>query len=238
MKKSVMLMVGILAVALAGSAQATTTMFAVQNSTPADVFAVADDGQVTANGLTFKPATKKFGFGTTNPLSTLHVVDTAASFDRGLTIQQAVPGAAAAVINIKKSSGTEASPGFPAPVTGSNVAAIHGQVWDGNVNANTGGYVATASIFWATEPAASYTLNNIPTYIALATGNGDASASLPKTERFRITSDGRMRLYNQPAAPANNATCTQGDMILDAANANLYLCASTNSWRKLTFATY
>ena len=236
MKKSVILMVGLLAMALAGSAQAAT-MFAVQDATATDVFAVANDGQITAANLTFKPATKKFGFGTTNPLTSLHIVETAGNFDRGLTIQQIVAGASAAVINIKKSAGTEAIPTFPSSPT--NIAAIHGQVWDGNATANANGFTANASILMATDPG-TYALNNIPTYIAFATGNGGpgSAATNPWLERFRITYDGRMRLSNQPAAPVSGSTvCTTGDMILDAASGFLYLCTnSTGSvWKKATF---
>lgn len=45
MKKTVLLMAGVLAVALAGSAQAAT-MFAVQNASAVDKFVVQDDGKV------------------------------------------------------------------------------------------------------------------------------------------------------------------------------------------------
>jgi len=63
MKKGVMLLAGILAVALAGSAQAGTTMFAVQNSSAVDKFVVQD------TGLT--------GVGTATPTGgSLHVVAT------------------------------------------------------------------------------------------------------------------------------------------------------------------
>lgn len=63
MKKTVILMAGLLAVALAGSAQAGTTMFAVQNSAGTDQFVVQD------TGLT--------GIGTSTPSGgSLHVVAT------------------------------------------------------------------------------------------------------------------------------------------------------------------
>ena len=57
-------------------------------------------------------------------------------------------------------------------------------------------------------------------------------------EKLRIASDGRLRLSNQPAAPANNATCTVGDLILDAAGGYLYLCTATNSWKRTAFGSY
>ena len=63
MKKTVILMAGLLAVAFAGSAQAGTTMFAVQNSAGTDQFVVQD------TGLT--------GIGTSTPSGgSLHVVAT------------------------------------------------------------------------------------------------------------------------------------------------------------------
>lgn len=49
MKKGVLLMAGLLAVSLAGSAQAAT-MFAVQNSGGVDQAAITDTGDITANG--------------------------------------------------------------------------------------------------------------------------------------------------------------------------------------------
>jgi len=60
------------------------------------------------------------------------------------------------------------------------------------------------------------------------------------TERLRIAGDGRLRISNQPAAPANNVACTVGDLILDATNGYLYLCSSTTSpyWKRATFAAY
>jgi hypothetical protein len=51
MRKSVLLMAGLMTVALAGSAQAAgNTMFAVQDSTPTDRFTVSDTGVVNAAG--------------------------------------------------------------------------------------------------------------------------------------------------------------------------------------------
>lgn len=57
-------------------------------------------------------------------------------------------------------------------------------------------------------------------------------------ERICITSDGRTRYSNQLSAPANNAACTVGDTVMDAANGFMYLCTATNSWKRATFSSY
>ncbi|ACM19805.1 hypothetical protein Geob_1445 [Geotalea daltonii FRC-32] len=219
---------------MASVAGAAPKLIVKDNATPTpnDVFTVADDGQITAKDLTFKPATKKFGFGTSNPQTSLHLVELASPFDRGLTIGQHDAGTAAAVINIKKSSGTDASPGLPA--SGSNIAAFHAQVYDGNTTvAGANGWSANASFFFTAEPG-TYAAEYIPVAIRFDTGVAQAQ----KKERLRITSDGRLRISNQPTAPANNAICTVGDMVLDATNGFLYLCTATNSWKRTSFSTY
>jgi hypothetical protein len=60
MKKSVLLMAGLMAVALAGSAQAATTMFAVQDAAATDKMVVTDTGWI--------------GIGTAVPTAPFHVM--------------------------------------------------------------------------------------------------------------------------------------------------------------------
>lgn len=234
MRKMITSIAAILAVSalMVGAASAADKLVVKGTDGTTDVFKVADDGQITAANLTFKPATKKFGFGTTDPKTSLHIVELSSPFDRGLTIGQHDASTAAAVINIKKSGGTDASPSLTP--SGANVAAFHAQVYDGNTTiANANGFSANASFFFFAEPG-TYGVGNIPTGIRFETG---ISQTLRK-ERVRITSDGRLRLSNQPTAPANNAACTVGDMILDAPNGFLYLCTATDSWKRTSFTAY
>jgi len=219
-------------VALAVPAMAADKLIVKDAAGTTNVFTVADDGQVSAKDMMFKPATKKFGFGTTNPLTSLHISEPTAPFDRGLTISQYAAGGAAAIINIKKASGTEAVPGLPG--SGANIGAFHALAYDGNTDiANSGGYTASASLIFSLDPG-TYSQGFAPMNINFWTGVNQNV----KLERLRIASDGRLRLSNQPTAPANNATCTAGDLILDAPNGFLYLCVATNSWKRTSFAAY
>ncbi len=232
-------------VALAVPAMGADKLIVKNAGGTADVFKVSDtgvvttpgltiaaDGQMSASNLMFKPATKKFGFGTTNPLTSLHISEPTAPFDRGLTISQYAAGGAAAIINIKKASGTEAAPGVPG--SGANIGAFHALAYDGNIDiANSGGYTASASLIFTLDPG-TYSQGNAPMNINFWTG---ANQNV-KLERMRIASDGRLRLSNHPAAPANNATCTVGDLILDAPNGFLYVCSATNSWKRTSFTAY
>ena len=99
---------------------------------------------------------------------------------------------------------------------------------------NTGGTARHPAGFSASAEA-DWTANSWPTYFAFQT---TAPNSKVRTEHMRLTGDGRLRLTNQPAAPANNATCTAGDLILDAAGGYLYLCTATNSWKRAAFSSF
>ncbi len=99
---------------------------------------------------------------------------------------------------------------------------------------NTGGTLQHPAGF-AANAESDWTASSWPTYFAFQT---TASGSTTRTEHLRLTGDGRLRLTNQPAAPANNATCTAGDLILDAAGGYLYLCTATNSWKRAAFGSY
>lgn len=255
MKKVMNVVLAAAAVAvMAVPAIAAEKLVVKDNLTPANtVFKVESDGAITGGYLDttvvpnvyrinnyWNPTTKKYGFGTANPKTSLHLVEQTAPFDRGLTIAQHNDSIAAAVINIKKSYGSEAVPAIP-DKAGVNVAAFHAQVYDGNTTvANANGYSANASFVLFTEPAAAYSAGNIPTAIKFTTGVSQAG----NIERFRVASDGRIRMSNQPAAPANNAVCTKGDMILDATSGILYLCTIDNpngtvvAWKRTSFASY
>lgn len=82
---------------------------------------------------------------------------------------------------------------------------------------------------------AVFTDSSQPTSLTFGTTPVNTVAA---TEKLRITGDGRLRLSNQPAAPANNAPCTAGELVLDAAGGYLYLCTATNSWKRAAFSSY
>lgn len=244
MRKMMTTIAAVLAVSalMAGSALAADKLV-VKNSSNADVFKVDETGIATATGLQvgtgtvqgagmiFNNVTKMYGFGTTNPLSALHLTTSSATapIDRGLTLAQHTTDIAAAIININRSRGLEGSPSNLA--SGDNIAAFHAKPYDAtNVSGNW--YMPTASFIFGVDGATS---NGVaPTAMSFWTGSNAAT----RLERFRITSDGRLRISNQPAAPANNATCTTGDMIVSASTGYLYLCTGTNSWKRLAFAAY
>lgn len=61
------------------------------------------------------------------------------------------------------------------------------------------------------------------------------------TEKFRIQGAGNVRFSNQPAAPANNAAGTVGDMIVDAAGGFIYFCTGlggTNNWKRIALSAF
>lgn len=82
---------------------------------------------------------------------------------------------------------------------------------------------------------AAFTDSSQPTSLTFGT---TAVNTVAATEKLRIAGDGRLRLSNQPSAPANNAACTTGELILDAANGYLYLCTATNTWKRTVFSSY
>lgn len=118
------------------------------------------------------------------------------------------------------------------PVSGDRLGYFLFGSWfkdaSGNLWAKNGGGISA-------KAEATWTETSIPTYFAFETA---PVGSATRFERLRIASDGRIRLSNQPAAPANNSPCTIGDLILDAANGYLYLCTGTNSWKRATFSAY
>ncbi len=109
-----------MAVVLAVSALMAGTVFAagtdklkVRNAgNTADVFKVQDDGTIVTGtgGFYYDGTSKLTGFGTTTPVGALSVTATTSAGTRGATISQHTSNAAGAVINFRKSRGTEAVP--------------------------------------------------------------------------------------------------------------------------------
>ncbi len=220
-------------------------------ATPNTVFKVESNGAITGGYWNtsvipnaykinnyWNPTTKKYGFGTSNPLTSLHIVEEAATADRGLTIAQHTTGGQSASIAIKRSRGTEAVPTILS--NGDNVAAFHMMGYDGNpwTPPALPVYFASSSLIWTVDGPTAVNSNPIATVF----WNGSTAAD--RLERFRISSNGRFRVSNPPSVPANTTVCTKGDLIFDTTGGNLYMCiidnpgGTINAWRRSAFTTY
>ncbi len=226
--------------ALAAPAMAADKLIVKNAGGTADVFKVDDTGVGIAT---------KMGFGVTNPEVTVHAAETQTGA-RGFLSAQHNDGAHAPYMLFRKSRGT--NPNLVANTfnaagkvqLGDYTGSLDAQGWDGYNYLNAAG---AAFVVDATPTEGAVAANTalgtypgrIPTAYVVLTGNKTGNlAAFGRAERFRVASDGRLRLSNQPAAPANNATCTAGDLILDATNGHLYLCTSANSWKRASFAAY
>lgn len=228
---------GLMMASVAGAAD----KLMVKDATGANnVFKVDDTGVVTAG---------KLGMGTTAPEVSIHAAETTTAASRGILTAQHNDGIHAPYLLFRKSRGTSpivTSGNLTAKVAlGDYTASLDAQGWDGYnyLNAAGAAFVVDGDVVTG-DPSitpvglATYP-GRVPTAFVILTGNKTGAISANgRGERFRIASDGRLRLSNQPAAPANNATCTAGDMILDAPNGFLYLCVATNSWKRTTFVAY
>ncbi len=214
MKKSVILMVGLLAMALAGSAQAAgTTMFAVQNSSAADMFTVTNLGDVTSGSLFSDVVNSRVGVGTVTPSTTLHV----ASQDglnplRGLTNSQHNDGTQGAVINFVKSRGTQAAP--TQPVANDFIGVFSGQFWN-----NNGAYDRAAQFGFKNDAAVSAGTTGVngafPTAIMFFTGSHTTGTS-DVAEAMRISSSKNVVVGNGGGSAA-------ADMLTSVTNGFLYI---------------
>lgn len=252
-------MVGILAVALAGSAQAAT-MFAVQNAGGTqDMFAVQDDGTATT--------VAKMGVGNTiAPISTMTVVDQTTAATRGLGIYQANSTPAAGIMDFRKMRGSyTATPTVAnSVVAGDYVGALHG--W--GVDA-AGVWQRGATINYYVDGTVAS--NSVPLAILLSTGSNDSAGAFPNSKQPRLTigSNGKLAfgygyvpLSNptvavmattsgnniidmnsdairvaQSRTPATSAdTCFQGEIAWDANY--VYVCTANNSWKRTALATW
>jgi len=251
-------------VALAAPAMAANDKLIVKNSGGVGTaFKVDDAGTVTvrnaadtADVFTIKntgvAAGAKLGFNVANPEVTVHAAETQTGA-RGFLTAQHNDGAHAAYMLFRKSRGTNTN---LVPNTFDNAAkvilgdfpgSLDAQAWDGYNYLGSAGaafMVDGTPVQGAVSTGYASGLNDaaypgrIPMAYVVYTGQkGGPLATNGRGERFRIASDGRMRLSNQPAAPVSGTTaCTVGDMILDAPNGFLYLCTVTgNTWKKATF---
>ncbi len=220
MRKMMKAIAAVLAVSalMAGSAFGAEKLAVKDTLGSTTVFAVDELGTATA---------KKIGVGTTNPISAIHAMETSSTDAfRGILSAQHSTGPQAAQIQFRKSYGTESVP--LAVANGAYIGAFDTQAYDGSA------YLNPAAFGFAVDNTVS--TGSVPTAFTVFTGYKIGNPG--RAERFRVASDGRLRLSNQPAAPAMTSACTAGDLILDAPGAALYLCTASGAWRKATFTTY
>ena len=138
---------------------------------------------VTDTGTLLLPtATGQIGIGTANPQSQVYVVDqTGTNVQRGMITAQHSNTATAAVIQFKRSRGTEAAP--LALLSGDNAGAFHSFLYDGS------SYFLTASIIFQVN--GTVTTGAIPTDIQFRAGQDTT-----RPERMRITSTGNVGIGN------------------------------------------
>jgi hypothetical protein len=207
------------------------------------VFSVDDNGTFQVpNAFIWDNVNKRVGYGLTNPTAAFHLnYKTALApfiLERELDASGAVSMVGDNYGGAGAGSGTGAGMLFRYN-KGTKAAPAAVAVGDRLGFLVFGGYSGSAVVHTAAinslVDAGTVSSTSLPTYLQfMTTPNG----STARQERLRIAGDGRLRLSNQPAAPANNDTCTVGDLILDAANGYLYLCTATNTWQRAQFAAY
>jgi hypothetical protein len=134
----------------------------------------------------------KLGVGTTTPTSQIYVVDTLGDSARGIQVAEHYEGSGAAILQFKKSRGTEAAP--LALQNNDNAGAIHANAYD------SAAYQLTASIIFKVDGAVSS--GSIPTDILFYTGSSAAT----RTEKMRLLSSGNFGIgTTAPKAPLDVA---------------------------------
>jgi hypothetical protein len=182
------------------------TSLSINDASGNPAFTVQNDGTASGSSFILNPSTKKFGFGTKNPLSVLHVNEESADPYRGFTLAQHNDSPAAAVINILRSHGSESA---PTPlVQGDNIGALHTVPWDGNLS--NPDYSPTSSFIFTVDGPVSPGL--VPTAMTFWTGSNPTT----RLEHMRITSAGNVGVGTKtPATPlhvvdTNGTNMTRG----------------------------
>jgi hypothetical protein len=234
MKKSIILLAGLLAVALSGSVQAASCpggncTFAVQDSSSNDNFYVYGDGSFAGGQgfFVYNYATKTLGSGLSighAPEASFHVADLTNSSARGLIVGQHDASTAAANVIFRKSHGTDLAP--TAVASGDYIAAFHGNVWNGSA------YITTATINYLMDGTVSTT--SAPQAIIFSTGTNNNGSGDPtgKIERLRITSTGDVVIANKgknAVAAIMPSTATMGFMYVPTVDGALTTCATIGS---------
>lgn len=192
----------------------------------ADVFKVADDGTISANGgtLLWSPTAGTLGIGTGGgtPGTQITIVDESAAATRGLNAYQMTNDTQAGVIVFRKSRGTYANPGAIPAASGDYVGTFHGAGHDGT------NWVTTASLAYYID--APVTTGNVPMSMMLMTGTG---ATVPKVERLRITSSGNVVIANKGAKTGTTplaVSATDGHLYVPTVAGAVTSCATMTSY--------
>ena len=130
------------------------------------------------DGAGIVTTTQKVGMGTTNPQSSVHLVDNSTSPARGMiTAEYSTPNVGALIVG-RRSRGTEASP--VAVTLGDFLGAFNTQGFDGS------SYIAPTSLASVVDGAVS--IGSIPASLVFNVG----TTTNNKPERMRVTSSGNV----------------------------------------------
>jgi len=232
MKKIVLLMAGVLAVALSGSAQAAT-MFAVQDSAGTDKFTVSDQGvlnQVVTTGY--------IGTGVATPAVAFHAEGASGV---GVAMRLLATSGTGASAGGGYSAGFNRA-GLTLPQAGDRLGYYYFSMQDTNAAgvfgvAHTAGIAAYAEENFVTAFGGA---GKRGTYFAFETAPANTAGNTTRAERFRVDTKGAMVTgtlrFASSVAPANNDTCTAGEFRVTATG--LYVCVAANSWQKASLAAY
>ncbi|MFZ4857078.1 MAG: hypothetical protein ACOYL3_11845 [Desulfuromonadaceae bacterium] len=165
MKKRMALLVGMLAVAFAGVAQAETRL-AVQNAAGADKMVVTDGGYV--------------GVGTNTPLFGIHVTGATANDTNIVSHFVGTSGSGGGNINMLHNNAASVNGGMPQAYDRiGNI--LFGSYLNATTKAMTGGLSAVAEATW--------TATSAPTFFSIFT---TPSGSTGRSERVRIAGNGNV----------------------------------------------
>jgi len=218
MKKSVILMAGLMAMALAGSAQAAgNTMFEVQNASAAPQFTATDVGDIDAKGSLSVGGKVAAGLANipgsvalTQGVGALHIGTKGNDFTSASGTYQHVSypnsfgGAtydptAASNFSFYRINQNDSTLAYSLPVPGAALGYLNFGVVDVTQNPSTTAYRKNLAQFWvkaepatATNPGAWGSIANTPSFIQFMTTSWNGTAMTPLTEKMRITSDGKV----------------------------------------------
>lgn len=221
MKKSVILMAGFLAMALAGSAQAAT-MFAVQNAGgTADMATISDAGDIAGATLNVKGAVAA---GLANvpgsvPLTAgvgaLHVGTKGNTFTSASGTYQhvgypTVSGGAtyaptvASNFSFYRINQNDQTLAYSLPAANNALGYLNFGTVDVTLAPDSASYRKNTAQIWvkaepatATNPGAWGSITNTPSYFQFVTAHW-TGAAMALTEKFRISSDGKVGIGTSP----------------------------------------
>lgn len=222
MKKSVLLMTGLLVVVLAGSAHAVpSTMFAVQNGSGVDQFTVNDAGQINkldvtgaaAIGLANVPGSVPLtaGVGALHVGTKGNVFTTASGTYQHVAYPDTFGGSSYSLTNASNFSfyrinQNDSTLAYSLPVAGNALGYLNFGTVDITKDPSTTSYRVNLAQFWVkaepattANPGAWGSIANTPAFIQFMTTSWNGAAMTPLTEKMRITSDGKVGIGTNAA---------------------------------------